>query len=128
MFKKELLITLLLFVVFNFLFTSLDRMSENTWIHSIGLKRNFLLVVNSMLAALSILNFLRIQKMSATNPSAMVRSVMVGTLLKMMFFAIAALVYAKTQTTKVGVPTLLASMVMYLTYTWAEIQWATKKK
>jgi hypothetical protein len=127
MLKKELLITLLLFVAFNFLFTSLDRMSENTFIHSLALKRNFLLIVNTMLAALSLVNFFRIQKMSATNPSAMVRSVMVGTLLKMMFFAIAALVYAKTQTTKVGVPTLLASMIMYVIYTWSEIQWATKK-
>jgi hypothetical protein len=126
--KKDLFISAFLFIVFNFLFTSLERIHDNAFIHSLGLKRDFLLVVNLMLAALSLLNFLRIRKMSVDNPAAMVRSVMVGTLFKMMFFAIAALVYAKTQTTKVGVPTLLASMIMYLTYTWAEIQWATKKK
>jgi hypothetical protein len=81
-----------------------------------------------MLFGVSLLNYIRVLKMDPANPSAMVRSVMLGTLLKMMIFAIAALVYAKTQNTKVGIPTLLFSMGLYLVYTWLELQWTNKKK
>jgi hypothetical protein len=42
-------------------------------------------------------------------------------------FAIAALVYAKTQQAKVGIPTLLVCMGIYLLYAWLEIRWVTKK-
>ncbi|MGI9138822.1 MAG: hypothetical protein ACR2IM_07265 [Sediminibacterium sp.] len=93
---------------------------------SVGVNYNFILVVNTMLLFMSILNHYRINKMDKNNANAMVRSVMLGTLLKMGFFAIAALVYAKTQTTKVGIPTLLISMGLYLFYTWLEIKWATQ--
>jgi len=52
---------------------------------------------------------------------------MLGTLLKLGVFAIAALIYAKTQETKVGIPTLSVCMGIYLLYSWLEIRWATKK-
>jgi phosphoglycerol transferase MdoB-like AlkP superfamily enzyme len=92
------------------------------------LKLSFLFIVNAMLFAMSIFNFIRLNKMDKTNSHAMVRSVMVGTLLKMVIFASAALIYARQNNVPVGMPTLLTSMILYLIYTWLEIRWTQTKK
>lgn len=91
------------------------------------IKVPFLIVVNIMLFLMSVANYLRIRKMDASNPHAMVRSVMLGTLLKMVVFAGAALIYATQKKEAVGIPTLLCSMGLYLIYTWLETKWVTKK-
>lgn len=122
MFSKKILTILLLFVVVNI--TAFIGMFGN---FEIGLNYYFVIVVNTMLLIMSLLNYYRIQKMDPTNANAMVRSVMLGTLLKMGVFAIAALVYATQKKAPVGIPTLLVCMGLYLLYTWFEIQWATKK-
>lgn len=88
----------------------------------------FIVVVNTMLFLMAIYGYVRFLKMDMNNPNAMIRSVMLGTLLKLGVFAIAALIYAKTQKTKVGIPTLSVCMGIYLLYSWLEIRWATKKK
>lgn len=93
-----------------------------------GVKMPFVLVVNGMLFALSLLNFRRVQKMDIYKPNQMVQSVMLGTLIKMMVFAVAALVYSKQQKGPVGLITLLISMGLYLVYTYVEIQWTLKKQ
>ena len=93
-----------------------------------GVKIPFVLVVNGMLFALSLLNFRRVQKMDIHKPNQMVQSVMLGTLIKMMVFAVAALVYSKQQKGAVGLTTLLISMGLYLVYTYLEIQWTLKKQ
>ena len=93
-----------------------------------GVKIPFVLVVNGMLFALSLLNFRRVQKMDIHKPNQMVHSVMLGTLIKMMVFAVAALVYSKQQKGPVGLITLLISMGLYLVYTYVEIQWTLKKQ
>lgn len=93
-----------------------------------GVKMPFVLVVNGMLFALSLLNFRRVQKMDIHKPNQMVQSVMLGTLIKMMVFAVAALVYSKQQKGPVGLITLLISMGLYLVYTYVEIQWTLKKQ
>ena len=66
--------------------------------------------------------------MDETNPNAIIRSVMMGTLFKLIVFAGAALTYVKQAKEPVGYPTLLTSMVLYLAYTWLEIRLATQKK
>lgn len=88
----------------------------------------FILVVNLMLFGLSLFNFWRIQKMDANKPNQMVQSVMMGTLIKMMLFAIAALIYSKQHIGPVGFTTLFISMGIYLIYTFLEIQWSLKKQ
>ncbi len=88
----------------------------------------FIMVLNLMLFSMSIYNYIRLRKMDASKPSAMVRSVMVGTLLKMMIFAGAALAYATQKKAPVGYPTLLSSMGLYLIYTWIEISWTKINK
>ena len=92
------------------------------------IKFKFILVVNLMLFSLSIFNYIRLKKMDDKNPHAMIRSVMVGTLLKMLIFAGAALAYATQTKTPVGMATLLISMALYLIYTWLEIRWTQIKK
>lgn len=94
----------------------------------VGVKFSFILVVNLMLFALSLFNFWRIQKMDARKPNQMVQSMMMGTLIKMMIFAIAALIYSRQHLGPVGFTTLLISMGLYLIYTYLEIQWSLKKQ
>lgn len=92
-----------------------------------SIKIDFILVVNMMLFLMSFFNFMRIRKLEASSANAMVRSVMVGTLIKMVVFAGAALVYATQKNGPVGISTLLISMGLYLIYTWLEIRWTNKK-
>jgi uncharacterized membrane protein YidH (DUF202 family) len=88
----------------------------------------FILVVNGMLFVLSLLNFRRVQQMDLNKPNQMVQSVMIGTLIKMMVFAVAALIYSKQQKGPVGYTTLLISMGLYLVYTYIEIRLTLKKQ
>jgi hypothetical protein len=92
-----------------------------------GIKLSFILVVNLMLFILALFNFWRIQKMDLSKPNQMVQSVMMGTLFKMMIFAIAALIYSRQNLGPVGLITLFISMGIYLMYTFLEIQWTLKK-
>jgi hypothetical protein len=87
-----------------------------------GIKLSFILVVNLMLFILALFNFWRIQKMDLSKPNQMVQSVMMGTLVKMMIFAIAALIYSRQNLGPVGLITLFISMGIYLMYTFLEIQ------
>jgi len=91
-------------------------------------KINFILAVNMMLFAMVYLNYIRLQRVDKTNPNALIRSVMLGTLFKLIVFAGAALTYAKQAKEPVGYPTLLASMALYMAYTWLEIKEAISKK
>jgi hypothetical protein len=92
-----------------------------------GIKLTFILVVNLMLFVLALFNFWRIRKMDLSKPNQMVQSVMMGTLVKMMIFAIAALIYSRQNLGPVGLITLFISMGIYLLYTFLEIQWTLKK-
>ena len=74
----------------------------------------FIMVLNLMLFSMSIYNYIRLRKMDASKPSAMVRSVMVGTLLKMMIFAGAALAYATQKKAPVGYPAFLYGVISYI--------------
>lgn len=119
---KKLIPIVLLFILINILCFLSKEM-----VNSITINYNFILVVNTMLLITSIISH-RIKSMDKVNANAMVRWMMLGTLFKMGVFAIAALIYAKTQNTKVGMSTLFISMGLYLIYTWYEIKWVTQKK
>ncbi len=92
------------------------------------LKINFLLVVNALLLLMYFFNRIRLSKLDKTNPNAMIRSVMIGTLLKMVVFVSMAMVYTTQVKVPVGMPTLLSSMGLYLAYTWLEIKGELVKK
>ncbi|MEY4097788.1 MAG: hypothetical protein RL170_632 [Bacteroidota bacterium] len=95
---------------------------------AVPVKINFILTVNMMLFAMTFLNHIRLQRVDKTNPNAIVRSVMMGTLLKLIVFAGAALTYLKQAKVPVGYPTLLTSMFLYSVYTWLEIKMVIQKK
>ena len=95
---------------------------------NLPVKINFVLTVNMMLFAMVYLNYIRLQRVDKTNPNALIRSVMLGTLFKLIVFAGAALTYVKQAKEPVGYPTLLTSMALYMAYTWLEIKEAVSKK
>ena len=117
MFLKKLLPILALFVAAMAICLSVKYFLPIT-----GLKIDFVIVVNAMLFVVSYFNLKRISKMDITKPTLMVQSVMLGSLLKMIIFAGAALVYATQKKGPVGISTLLVSMGLYLIYTWLEIK------
>ncbi len=121
--RKQLTPILFLFVLTNaILIFSNAYFKEGT-----VFKFKFILAVNLMLFSMSIFNFFRLKMIFVSNPNAMVRSVMLGTLLKMVVFAGAALAYATQKKGAVGYPTLLSCMGLYLIYTWLEIGWTKIK-
>ena len=95
---------------------------------TLPIKINFVLTVNMMLFAMVYLNYLRLKKLDPANPNALIRSVILGTLFKLIVFAGAALTYVKQAKQPVGYPTLLTSMALYLVYTWFEIKDFVSKK
>jgi hypothetical protein len=121
--KKKILPVLFLFTFVNLILFFIMYFYQDSLV-----KIKFLMAVNFMLLMVSLINFIRLLKMQKGNPSAMVRSVMVGTLIKMLFFAGAALIYATNIKVPVGMPTLLSSMSLYLIYTWIEVSWSQIKK
>ena len=123
MFIKKMTPIFILFVVVNAL--SFIGMENH---YPIGMNLYFIIVVNTMLLFMAILSYYRIQKMDATNANAMVRSVMLGTLLKMGVFAVAALVYATQKKAPIGTNNLFIAMGLYLVYTWIEIGWTKRRK
>lgn len=122
-FKKKILPVLFLFTFVNLILFFIMYFYQDSLV-----KIKFLMAVNFMLLMVSLINFIRLLKMQKGNPSAMVRSVMAGTLIKMLFFAGAALIYATNIKVPVGMPTLLSSMSLYLIYTWLEVSWSQIKK
>ena len=81
MFQKKSQPILLIFIAVNLF----GFLVQKGLLHA-NLKINFLLVVNGMLLLMYFFNLIRISKLDKTNPNAMVRSVMIGTLLKMIVF------------------------------------------
>ncbi|TRZ76739.1 MAG: hypothetical protein D4R94_04335 [Chitinophagaceae bacterium] len=96
-------------------------------IHATVFKIPFLMTVNGMLLFMSFFNYLRFIKSDKNNPNAMVRSVILGTLIKLMVFSSAALAYATQVKIPVGMVNLMAAMFFYIAYTWLEIKWAIRK-
>ncbi len=121
--RKQLIPILFLFVIANAILIFSNAYFKDVTVF----KFKFILVVNLILFSMSIFNFFRLKIIFVSNPNAMVRSVMLGTLLKMVVFAGAALAYATQKKGAVGYPTLLICMALYLVYTWLEIGWTKIK-
>jgi len=89
---------------------------------------NFIMVVNGILLLIALFNFKRVSQVDLSKPHAMVRSVMMGTMLKFIIFGGAALWYATQKKGPIGNINLLIAMGLYLIYTWLEIGWTKIKQ
>lgn len=123
MFKNRTKWVLILFIAINLL----GLLAQKEILH-LSIKINFVLVVNAMLLLMYFVNTIRIRQLDKANPNAMIRSVMMGTLLKMVVFVTVAMVYTTQVKVPVGMSTLMTSMGLYLFYTWLEIKVELYKK
>ncbi len=122
-FQKEFRPVLALFFTVLALVLLQQNMGLNLPINSM-----FIIVVNCMLFIMALFNFKRISEVDLKNPNAMVRSVMMGTMLKFIVFGGAALWYASQKKAPIGTNNLFIAMGLYLIYTWIEIGWTKRKK
>ncbi len=122
-FQKEFRPVLAMFFAVLVLVLLQQNMGLNLPINSM-----FIIVVNCMLFIMALFNFKRISEVDLKNPNAMVRSVMMGTMLKFIVFGGAALWYASQKKAPIGTNNLFIAMVLYLIYTWIEIGWTKRKK
>jgi hypothetical protein len=122
-FQKEFRPVLALFFAVLALVLLQQNMGLNLPINSM-----FIIVVNFMLLIMALFNFKRISEVDLKNPNAMVRSVMMGTMLKFIVFGGAALWYATQKKAPIGTNNLFIAMGLYLIYTWIEIGWTKRKK
>lgn len=122
-FQKEFRSVLALFFAVLALVLLQQNMGLNLPINSM-----FIIVVNFMLLIMALFNFKRISAVDLKNPNAMVRSVMMGTMLKFIVFGGAALWYATQKKAPIGTNNLFIAMGLYLIYTWIEIGWTKRKK
>ena len=122
-FQKEFRPVLALFFAVLALVLLQQNMGLNLPINSM-----FIIVVNFMLLIMALFNFKRISQVDLKNPNAMVRSVMMGTMLKFIVFGGAALWYATQKKAPIGTNNLFIAMGLYLIYTWIEIGWTKRKK
>lgn len=122
-FQKEFRPVLALFFAVLALVLLQQNMGLNLPINSM-----FIIVVNCMLFIMALFNFKRISEVDFKNPNAMVRSVMMGTMLKFIVFGGSALWYATQKKVPIGTNNLFITMGLYLIYTWIEIGWTKRKK
>ena len=122
-FQKKFLPVFALF----FAVIALSLLQQN-WFVLIPINSNFILVVNGILFLIAFFNFKRISQVDLSKPNVMVRSVMMGTMLKFIVFGGAALWYATQKKAPIGIYNLLIAMGLYLSYTWIEIGWTKIKK
>ena len=88
----------------------------------------FIRIVNGILFLIALINYRRLSQIDLSKPNTMVRSVMMGTMLKFIVFGGAALWYATQKKAPIGIYNLLIAMGLYLSYTWIEIGWTKIKK
>ena len=94
----------------------------------VSINIDFIRIVNGILFLIALINYKRLSQVDLSNPNRMVRSVMMGTMLKFIVFGGAALWYATQKKTPIGIYNLLIAMGLYLWYTWIEIGWTKIKK
>lgn len=94
----------------------------------VSININFIIIVNTILFLIALINYRRLSQVDLSKPNVMVRSVMMGTMLKFIVFGGAALWYATQKKAPIGIYNLLIAMGLYLSYTWIEIGWTKIKK
>jgi hypothetical protein len=86
-----------------------------------GFNVNLMMIANAGLVLLNLLVlFLQLKSIKSGNPNRFVQAVMGGTLIKMLLFATAILIYAKTNES-ISRKSIYAALVFYLVYLVVEV-------
>lgn len=72
--------------------------------------------------------FFQQKNLANANPSAMIRGVMIGTFLKLIVLAAAAIIYLSLAGEQRSARAVYAGMALYFIYTWVEVQLSLKMK
>jgi hypothetical protein len=120
--ERKLIIPL--FIVFMIIngFCTLSK----TWLAVKGIDAVVLGFGNIILFILSLVVFLLQKKgMQNPNPQAFVRSIMLGTFIKLMIIAIAVTIYLVAAGENKSINAIIASMVLYIVYTIIDVRIAS---
>lgn len=124
--KTSLFKTLIPVSIVFILLTSLLLIFKNLLLQS-GFDTIFLLIANTILFLLSILGFfVQFKSVHSANTNAFIRGVYSSLLIKMFGIVAAIFIYIYISGGKVNQPSLFASMVFYLFYTFIEVTQLTK--
>ena len=100
-----------------------------TWLQNHQINADVIIVANFLLFILSSINIaLHKKALQNKNPNAAVRSVMGGTLIKLMVISIAILIYLVVAGEKRNSYGIFCGMILYLIYSIIEVRIATKMK
>lgn len=111
-----------------FMLVNIFCTASKSWLAARNINPLVLGFGNIILFILSLAVYL-IQKkaMQNSNPQVFVRSVMLGTFIKLMVIAIAVMIYIVVAGEKRSVYAIIASMGLYVVYTVLEVRIATKQ-
>ncbi len=99
------------------------------WLQKNQINADVIIVANCLLLILSSINIaLHKNALQNKNPNAAVRSVMGGTLIKLMVISITILIYLFLAGEKRNSMGIFCGMILYLIYTFLEVRIATKMK
>jgi hypothetical protein len=109
--RKVVLPIILLFIFVNaFLLTAKSLLAKY------GLDKNVLIIANTICLVINVLAFfIQSKSLQNKNPSAFVRAVMGGIMLKMLVCIFAVFIYVTTAKT-VNKPSVIVAMVLYVIY------------
>lgn len=123
-FFKNAIPLFILFIVVNCLILPI-----RTWLGLYNINPDVVFAANCILFILSCINIaLHKNALQNKNPNAVVRSVMGGTLIKLMVISLSILIYLFLAGTKRNSYGIFCGMVLYLIYTFVEVRIATKMK
>ena len=116
-----------LFIFFILVNCSLLAMSN--WLQNYNINADVVIAANCILFLISSINIAMQKKaLENKNPNAVVRSVMGGTLLKLMVISFTILIYLFMAGSKRNSYGIFCGMILYLVYTVIEVRIATKMK
>jgi len=120
--RKFIMPLMLLFAVCVILLISLT-----TWLESINIDRNVLLIANSLFFFMSMLIFFIQRKaLQNPNPNVFIRTVMAGMMVKMLACIAAIIAYIFLSGESFNKPAVFASMLLYLVYLAVEVSVSMK--
>ncbi len=103
-------------IILLFIFINAFLLIAKSFLVKYGLDKDVLIIANLICFLINILTFfIQSKSLQNKNPSAFVRAVMGGILIKMMVCLIAVFIYVSTAKT-INKPSIIVAMVLYVVY------------